>query len=121
MESIHTIDKLDRPGLEISQNGRELTISETEIEKSKVINLWNSDTIPGKILRVLYNENDEIQISDLKARINYTKNIKSFMSSIANGRGTETQYANFWNARADKIIINPIVRSIILSYVTNNV
>ncbi len=83
--------------------------SEGRIDGVKLTSLrkWlNDDTIVGKMVRYLYDQDKEITIEELKEGIEYDGNDTEFKSNIDSGRGINCKHGKVWNVIKNTIILN---------------
>ncbi len=89
---------------------------ENEIDGVKLANLkkWlNSDTLVGKMIRYLYDNEETVSFRELKEGINYEKSDDEFLSNIKSGHSLKSQYGKLWNYKNDKIKLNNNIREYI--------
>lgn len=91
------------------------TIDGVKLGKLKDICNKNNSVI-SKMIRFLMDFDEPIELEQLKNGIDYTKNSKSFISSIENGCGCKSQYGMLWISKKNhkEIIINPKIKKYIL-------
>jgi hypothetical protein len=76
----------------------------------------NDDTIMSKIIKVLYNTEVELSYNELKQRIEYSGDNKSFESYIDGGRSKRCNFGKVWCAKNGYIKLNINIRN----HINNN-
>jgi len=92
------------------------TTDENEIDGVKLVSLhkWiNGDTLVGKMIRYLYDNEETISFKDFKDEIGYKDCSKKFISNIENGCGKRARYGKLWDYKNDKIKLNNNIREYI--------
>jgi hypothetical protein len=98
---------IDRPKLNIQMNME--SDEETDVEDTDLVidgvNLtklrkWiNGNTLVGKMIRYLYQQDTEISFNEFKQGIDYEKSDKELCNNIDNGRSNKCQYGKLWTIK----------------------
>ena len=63
------------------------------------LNKWiNDDSLVGKMVRYLYDQNEEITIEEFKYGVGYTETIKEFTHNVDSGRGVNCACGKLWTS-----------------------
>lgn len=92
------------------------TTDENEIDGVKLVSLhkWiNGDTLVGKMVRYLYDNEETISFKEFKNGISYEKSDNEFRNNIDGGCGFKTQYGKLWIYKNSTIKLNKNIRKYI--------
>jgi hypothetical protein len=92
------------------------TTDENEIDGVKLVSLhkWiNGDTLVGKMVRYLYDNEEIMSFREFKDGISYEKSDEEFLSNIKNGKGEKCRFGKLWDHKNDKIKLNNNIRKYI--------
>lgn len=110
-----TSNKIDRPVLKLQKlkikSEPEESIDNVDLNRLRV--LLNSDTLVGKMIRYLYDNDDYISHDELMNGVEYNGSKSSFINNIANGRSSGAQYGFIWNDRNETIKLRDAIRNVI--------
>ena len=86
------------------------------VELSQLRKLCNGRYIVSKMLRYLMDQNEPINIQELKNGIESRSTDKAFIGQIKNGCGPGAQFGMLWNSKNNhqEILMNPNIRKYIL-------
>jgi hypothetical protein len=115
-----TSNNIDRKKLKL----QDLNIKESEVENNQEgfidgvdlnkLRKWlNDDSLVGKMLRYLFDQESEITDIEFKEGIEYKRTLKEFIHSIDNGRGKQCAFGKLWSYLNEKIIINKNIKKYI--------
>ncbi len=104
--------------LEESSSGSETEFegaSEGRIDGVKLTSLrkWvNDESVVGKMIRYLYDQDKEINAEEFKEGIEYKESMKNLKSNIDNGSSLKAKYGKLWSALKDdnEILLNKNIR-----------
>ena len=96
-----TSNNIDRPLLKL----KKLNIIESEIEGEidgvvlKKLQKWlNDDSLVGKMVRYLYDQESEITEEEFKNGVEYQGSLEKFIHSIDNGRSVSSVHGLLWHS-----------------------
>ena len=78
------------------------------------LNKWlNDNSLVGKMVRYLYDQETSISFEQFKNGINYEKSDEEFLSNIKNGKGVKCRFGKLWDHKNDNIKLNQNIREYI--------
>lgn len=95
----------------VDTSGVSETIDGVNLKKLKK---WvNDDTLIGKMIRFLYDQEKEINIEEFKNGLEYEGNDEQFKNNIDNGDSNASKYGKLWITKSNKITINENIKKYI--------
>ncbi|NDG32214.1 hypothetical protein EB118_19320, partial [bacterium] len=98
----------------VSEDDTEDTDTEREIDGVSLTKLdkWlNGDSLVGKMIRYLYDQDQEISFHEFKYGVGYEGKDSSFADNIDNGRSTKSRQGKLWVSKNGNITLNNNIRS----------
>jgi hypothetical protein len=111
---------IDRKKLGLKPMYKSESESESEIEGEidgvnlNKLNKWlNDNSLVGRMVRYLYDQETSISLEEFKNGINYTETDEKFLSNVKNGKGTSCAHGKLWSNLNNTIILNEKIRKYI--------
>ena len=71
----------------------------------------NDDSLVGRMIRFLYDQNEEISTEQFKNGIEYNGTDEEFRSNIRGGHAVKSQYGKLWIQKNNMIKLNDKIRN----------
>jgi len=124
MKTIELNKKLSRPMDRKKLGLKPMYKSESESESEgegkidgvdlKKLNKWlNDNSLVGKMIRYLYDQETSISLEEFNNGINYTGTDSQFINNIDNGRGNSCAHGKLWLNSNNTVILNEKIRNYI--------
>jgi hypothetical protein len=109
---------IDRPALNLKINMIEDTLEDTEgfidgVNVKKLRNWLNDDSLVGKIIRYLFDQESEITDTQIKEEIEYNGTLEEFKSNLRSGSSQKSKYGKLWLNTNNKVIMNEKIKNYI--------
>ena len=112
---------LDRPKLKLKPKYKSFSDSESDNESivgeidgvnlQKLSKWMNDDSLVGRMIRFLYDQNEEISTEQFKNGIEYNGTDEEFRSNIRGGHAVKSQYGKLWIQKNNMIKLNDKIRN----------